>query len=89
MLKVAPTITGTTSFINEDIAFSFNDDADWRNAITNIVFVNTGVDWKNSFNLTIPGEISSINFAYNIPEVKVWVIKATGYADTVVTVTVQ
>lgn len=47
------------------------------------------MDWKNSFNLTIPGKISSNNFFYAIPEVKVWVIKATGYTDTEVTVTVQ
>jgi len=92
------TVAGSNNGIvvlNSPIEFTFADDAQWRSKLTSIAFT-TPVDpiseRLSSFDKTSPGLLKYLpGFGgfYQLVGTWIWTFKATGYADTTVTVTVQ
>ncbi|WP_442916958.1 hemoblobin-interacting domain-containing protein [Lysinibacillus sp. 54212] len=78
------------------IEFTFLDDPQWRSNITSISFTNSrdnNMERLNDIDRNISGLLRYLQGisrgSYGLSGTWVWTIKATGYADTIVTVKVQ
>ena len=90
------TVVGSNNGIvayESPVEFIFTDDAQWRAAITNIIASMPGfnfIDHTSNAQITYGNINMNPITVLNVPRGPLtWTIKATGYADTIVTVTVQ